>query len=100
MFSSSSLRTVWTISGATHQNGDVSRVMGSALCGPRQKKVRHGFLCITSIFIDNAPNILFQLANQVSASWIGNELENPFESKFTKKERILLRETYQSLPQH
>ncbi|PIO62736.1 hypothetical protein TELCIR_15692 [Teladorsagia circumcincta] len=47
--------------------------MGSALCGPRRKKV------------------------QVGASWVGNDAENPFETAFTKKERVLLRETFQKL---
>ncbi|VDM65706.1 unnamed protein product, partial [Strongylus vulgaris] len=47
--------------------------MGSALCGPKRKKV------------------------QVSASWVGNESENPFETVLTKKERVLLRETFQRL---
>ncbi|KAK6736018.1 hypothetical protein RB195_018977 [Necator americanus] len=47
--------------------------MGSALCGPKRKKV------------------------QVGASWVGNDSENPFETAFTKKERILLRETFQRL---
>ncbi|VDN27616.1 unnamed protein product [Cylicostephanus goldi] len=46
--------------------------MGSALCGPRRKK-------------------------QVGSSWVGNENENPFETVLTKKERTLLRETFQRL---
>ncbi|RCN39184.1 hypothetical protein ANCCAN_14909 [Ancylostoma caninum] len=50
---------------------DVPLVMGSALCGPRRKKV------------------------QVGASWVGNDSENPFETGLTKKERVLLRETFQ-----
>ncbi|CAJ0607526.1 unnamed protein product [Cylicocyclus nassatus] len=46
--------------------------MGSALCGPRRKK-------------------------QVGSSWVGNENDNPFETALTKKERTLLRETFQRL---
>ncbi|CAI2338105.1 unnamed protein product [Caenorhabditis sp. 36 PRJEB53466] len=47
--------------------------MGAALCAPRKKKT------------------------QVGASWVGNESENPFDETLTKKDRTLLRETWQRL---
>ncbi|CAD5212488.1 unnamed protein product [Bursaphelenchus okinawaensis] len=47
--------------------------MGASLCKPRPKK------------------------RITTSSWIASENENPFETNFTKKERICLRETYQRL---
>ncbi|KAE9414915.1 hypothetical protein Angca_000322, partial [Angiostrongylus cantonensis] len=39
-----------------------------------------------------------QQLQQVGTSWVGNNnFENPFETKLTKKERILLKETFQRL---
>ncbi|KAI1718541.1 hypothetical protein Ddc_09179 [Ditylenchus destructor] len=47
--------------------------MGSSLCKPRPKK------------------------RITTSSWVANDNVNPFESSFTKKERVCLRETYQRL---
>ncbi|CAB3411372.1 unnamed protein product [Caenorhabditis bovis] len=47
--------------------------MGATLCAPKKKKT------------------------QVGSSWVGNESENPFEVSLNKKERTLLRETFQRL---
>ncbi|CAD5217250.1 unnamed protein product [Bursaphelenchus xylophilus] len=47
--------------------------MGASLCKPRPKK------------------------RITTSSWIASENENPFETNFTKKERVCLRETYQRL---
>lgn len=45
--------------------------MGANLCKPRPKK------------------------RITTSSWIASENENPFETNFTKKERVCLRESYQ-----
>lgn len=47
--------------------------MGASLCAPKKKKT------------------------QVGASWVGNESENPFDANLNKKDRTLLRETWQRL---
>ncbi|KAI6198274.1 hypothetical protein M3Y99_01889200 [Aphelenchoides fujianensis] len=47
--------------------------MGASLCKPRPKK------------------------RITTSSWIASENENPFDTNFTKKERICLRETYQRI---
>lgn len=47
--------------------------MGASLCKPRPKK------------------------RITTSSWIASETENPFETNFTKKERVCLRESYQRI---
>ncbi|KAI6197090.1 hypothetical protein M3Y94_01184000 [Aphelenchoides besseyi] len=47
--------------------------MGASLCKPRPKK------------------------RITTSSWIASESENPFETNFTKKERVCLRETFQRI---